>query len=829
MKCLPFYINGKYQIARFGDKQSYTPTFIIEKGRSNILELFHFEKYPYAFDTLKGIGKGIKKNEGKDYSLEIIRDKCKIESVDDSVKLTLSLKTKTYNSSQNVKDTKIEHFEVKNGKVLVNIDNIIFDKDVVSVVVYIVLDDKEFCFRVNIAAPDKIWDIIIDFGSEASQIWTACRGGNDNQNRNNQVPLFHNICESFLKEELEKLNSVCQSESALNNKNEFYQYDADNENLYKSLFFLSSSLSNTTITSKELIRLNKISDLMTMLQQDPNRNDGMPRYISLPNLKLMHHGEVSLPRISVNGHMTNLYQYLGQLRNEILMFFVKVAFDQLDSTINGQKVACVTLLVPNTYSQGDLTKTRKEMTAKIEHLLSHSESERNICPYSEVNTFSESDASFLGFFRGNRLNKLYPKKYYLIIDIGKGTTDFSVLQMKDDGVTSVCLAKSGIIGAGNVMTFATLASVLNCWATITKSSKEESVSPEKIRSLILRLVNTTDRAKKNKLYRLVEKLKCNNINGGQHISEFINHYIEDKNIKISDFNSLNIDGLIAFIESACDSNCCISDDDIVMTKYADIVANMIVKELKFVYHEFVMPIDYLIMTGRGAKCTPLYFAIVNKIRGYNPNLEVFTFTDIELKTSCLRGPLNNAVKLENLNIVGWPMARRKGEKTSISRNNLLSKLTRKDEGFANEIGANNSVSTLQGHKESLNSQNDIFSLGNRKYRMEQNGDEQNCPKDLFLFFDGEDFVLRSETGSYALRELPGEERFTLLYETLFPVTENNGNAREMQEHAFTELLSVLGKKQETPNVPSIDVPAATEPETPKRSLKDLYKSIKKNV
>ena len=820
MICIPYYINGKYQIARFSGSQNYIPTFTIENRGNGLQELFRFEKSPYAFDTAKGAGA----NGGKDYSLEIVRDGCQLIPEGSIIRLTLALKTKAYKSNCAINDIEGEGFTIKGGRLLLEIGNLVPAGTVATVIVEMVIVDEDsvkFDFRANVANRDCIWDIIIDFGSEASQIWTACRGRNDNQNRNNQVPLFKNILETYWKEESKKLGRTSQADQAAGSESDYYQYDAEDTNLYKSLFFLAGAIGKT-ISSDNLIRLNKVSDLMEMLQKNPARNDGMPRYIALPNLKLMHHGEVSLPTISVNGRTANLYQYLEQLRNEILKFFVKAAFDQLNRTINGKKTVCVTLLVPNTYSQTDLVRTRKEMAGRIEQILSDAGGDGDICPYSEVNTFSESDASFLGFFRGNRLNKLYPNKHYLIIDIGKGTTDFSVLKIKEDGRTALCTAKSGLIGAGNVMTFAALASVLKSWAETANSSEKKPATPEMIRNKIMQLVNTPDRAKKNDLYQWVEALKCNSVSGGQPFPDFISKYVTDNEIKRPDLSTLGIDGLITIIKSACEAGCSLSDDDAVMKGYADIVAGMIVKELQFVYHEFIQPIDYIIMTGRGAKCTPLYFAIVNKIKAYNPDLEVFTFTDIELKTACLRGPINNAVTLENTNVVGWPVVRKEGERTSVSNKALLDRWVGADKSLSREIGEQSAASILQGCKVTLNSPNDILSLGNSKYRVEFTTEQKD--REIYMFFDGENFVPRSKAGSHVLTQLPGSERFTLLYETLFPVIESTGNVGEMQEHAFTELIPVLGGKRKTTNVPVIPLVKKKEAESKKTNiLKSILK------
>ena len=792
MICIPYIINDNYKIARLGGCQSSVPYYIIEsRPNSSKIRLFEFEDRFYAFDP--EIGMGV--NDENDYIFDIVKDLCSVKTVvaTHTAEIVIALKKSHVGSSEPQRGNFSKNgLSVRGNQVLFDLNEVKHsDKSVSTIIVKIIDADSTgeyYSFGINVTLRKNIYDIVIDFGSEASQIWIF-RRSNVASNQGNQMPLFNNI-----KMSDPRVSGIKDEE--------IYQYDKSSKNLFRSLFFINNEIKKDVIERNDLTFINEEKNLLTILKDS----------VALPNLKLMEHDNVNLPNFIFNGTVTNIYSKSDEIRAEILKFFFDAALKSVEKLAGKEEVACkLTFLVPNTYNQSRLSEVCNQLISDVDSL-STASSYPHIKKGIEVTTFSESDASFFGWYHASDFNFGDIEKRIMVIDIGKGTTDFSVLCIKgtDGRVTVERNARSGFVGAGNVMTFAILVSVLKLFADKLGSSKLSDVY-----DVIQSIAYSKDYAIKNQLYNYLETLKRNEpILGRTTLKEFINSY---KTAGLTNIKSVDIPKLNDILKEACIKNCYVSDDDPVVLGYSKLMAEKLVRELRYVYDKS-NPIDKVVFAGRGAKSKSLADAIKTQLKQFYEEREiVFVTRDDDVKVGCLKGPLNQSLDMDHMNmtIVGWPKqmnpqteeykdekeCKKKVGKTATKETNsfikmaetLVSKLLDgdSDDDKTSEqvnkeimeilqdkvrkkvIDTNPSdMSDIQGQPVNVNEAGKCFVLGNRRCFLK--GSNRNILGRKHIFFDGYDFVLRDANSSFYLEYEENESDSSFITETFFPMTEDNG-------------------------------------------------------
>lgn len=262
----------------------------------------------------------------------------------------------------------------------------------------------ELILRVN------MFQTALDFGSEASQGILKSSDGDG-------TPL------NFI--DLAKTHLYSQYKN--NKNNEFHQYQEDNENnscLFRSLFYLKDR-----------------RPLFLSLQADDNLLQRDCR--QLPNIKI--------------GLLNNRVPDIISYYSNIVLDFIRTVchyivglrnIDSQTSTFGLQ----LELLVPNVMSMIQISKMVTAVQTKFDSYLD----DPVLGNFRlEINTFSESDASFLGYFRNQARfdNRLVADKPYLIIDGGNGTMDFSIISISNI-VEYKSFYRDGFVGSGNAITYA---------------------------------------------------------------------------------------------------------------------------------------------------------------------------------------------------------------------------------------------------------------------------------------------------------------------------------------------------------------------------------------
>ncbi len=793
MICVPYIINGSYKVARLEGNQSAEPYYIKETESTDEIDLFEFEKALFAFDPNRGIE--------NDYTFSIIEEKCKVASdkTNHTATITIAIECKNIAEAPSVTHLSFEKsgLTVEEGyKVFFDLREIDHNDDTVSTIIIKITEITEgltYTFGINVAQKDNICDIVIDFGSEASQIWTYFRGNLNPWHEGNHMPLFENI----------KKDSDATIKSVANH--DIYQFDNSNEKLYRSLFFIKKAIGNT-ITNNDLTFINKLDDLLTILGEN----------IALPNLKLMEYGNVPLPQITVDNEVFNIFQLLRDIRPQILNFFFKKALENINERAGNNTIACkLIFLVPNTFRQEMLSDLLNDLIIDVNsHITDNPNNFSQIRHGIEVTTFSESDASFFGwytptFFLNNNEERI------LMVDIGKGTTDFSVLDVNNENgrIEVERIARSGLVGAGNVMTFAILATTYNSLA-----EKMGGCRLAEIIDAIKAIAYHNDPAKKSLLYGYLEQLKRHeNLDGRQSLHDFIMSYPG----RFTCLGAINIDGLNQMLASACTEKCYVDDNDSVVNEYAKILTNQLIDELKYVYDENIR-LDRVVFSGRGAMSNPLRQEIEGTLREINNNIDTTILNNNNIKTGCLKGPLNGSLIMDHMNmaIVGWPQQIKptKGKQAKTAKKKkwlewfkwlerfkwLLDFFAEENFQTTEEIEELNNFiprkvvssdfatfSEYQGQILNIDVNNNLFILGNRRCHVPLFGENNLGGK--HIYFDGEDFVVRDEEHSYRFEYHQNPSDICFITETFFPMTE--GNPENVDMPALEEVL-----KSANPNI-----------------------------
>ncbi len=322
----------------------------------------------------------------------------------------------------------------------------------------------------------------LDFGSEASQIIQI-----DNREKITSI-----LKPSVMGDLLSSLHSDDQ------NKFDFEAYiqsskedDLDKDKFLKSLFFYETKNARkddgiypSQMFFKFLTKENEISKLF----EDSNLQCRI-----LPNLKIAYLNSEYFVKFGDGSNLKG-EGFVIEAKKLILSNLIE-ALINYNLNQNEKLYLHFTLLYPNVYNQRAINKIYSE-TKKI---FEEKEKKKKIKGF-EISLLSESDAVFLGVRQKYR-EKIKKNKTYVIIDSGKGTTDYSVVTTGNGDLDYSISFRTGFVGAGNLITFSILISLISDIAT-EKDLKFEEVS----KKLIGEKLKTSDFYK---ISHVLNKLKVN--------------------------------------------------------------------------------------------------------------------------------------------------------------------------------------------------------------------------------------------------------------------------------------------------------------------------------
>jgi hypothetical protein len=362
----------------------------------------------------------------------------------------------------------------------------------------IVIDDAEgsnySCGLVlQLAAATQLLQGALDFGSEASQLMrsrTEETGGGMLSTEEFIVPLFQ-----LMKE------ACCPEETG-----DFFQQEGKDNNLFKSVFFVRKKLqAGAGYKPNQTFLPDEEHNLKIVLKED-ELDKIVLDYHQLPNLKLLtKHGKamegLSFRAETPGGPLRTipLSHVLRQAYASILKKMISAWLHHELAFVDEPLYVRLTLLVPNVYNEADVGRTVEALHEIFRYLKEDPFLGKSLAGW-EVLTVSESDAAFLGYYLKKAIPNPQANDYYVIIDCGKGTTDFSIMQRTMGAAETLqTIYRSGIAGAGNLISYAFFLAML-------KYISEANERAEHARAFGGALVDAGEHLKL-KLWRIIERLK----------------------------------------------------------------------------------------------------------------------------------------------------------------------------------------------------------------------------------------------------------------------------------------------------------------------------------
>lgn len=500
--------------------------------------------------------------------------------------------------------------------------------------------------------PAEFLGIALDFGSESSQMaikrYEAVPPyqelNPDNEN------LFRNIL-SYYKNK----NWIPKEQTY-----DFYQ-EEKGTNFYKSLFFLKEKLTGDYKDFEKEYFIRNAHENLKMLV---NTADGFhmleeERFLQLPNLKILHKHERILEEFNFEAEKNN-YSYTVKLReikhkayNSILemmiVSFLKKEFIRYDDVKRNVRMM---LLVPNNYDTKDINRTQQYLNIIFESLSQREDFKGRLVAW-EILTISESDASFIGYINKHNTN-IQQNKDYIIIDAGKGTTDFSIIRTGKTNLFNLQpIYRNGFTGSGNLLTYAIFETLLHY---IREQNPHHGADVMYIKNRIIDELQGNNLEYRNKFYNEIERLKFNfkpkeyekavRENWQQAYDGDVNFSkLVDGNYQIGAVTNLlskvnGISDFYGYIENAC-----------------HFIVNNVVSYLKIIKtNKEDLSISGVILTGRSFRFQMLAQMMKQKLhQDLNiPMDKIVLLQGNELKDICIRGVFNNAIKL-NAELTGYPI------------------------------------------------------------------------------------------------------------------------------------------------------------------------------
>lgn len=649
-----------------------------------------------------------------------------------------------------------EIVRVRNNKKTITIENATDNQNAYSVFEIVVNYHKySGKIRVHCVPSDDLYNVVLDFGSEASQM--LIRRNADGAGTNPHQ-LFAYMLRHYWQ-------------AVVGGNRRVYDQQDDNPELFRSIFF-----------KKENTSMNNHFEM-----QEPNDQDSFVNFITrrnrnsgerIPNVKISFLTGQQIEgadrtRLHVGIIMRFLHEALkriGELQNEAMR------------GIDVNTAVIFTILLPNVMPQSDVSS----LIHKLHELANTPEflkkfSDCITVPYIQVACCSESDASFL-----ERMNVigLAPGDRCLTIDIGKGTTDFSITK-KIDANKATSLFRSGFVGAGNAVSYAIFD---NCIEQMVGKSKKKEVIKKVLDAepaLLFDLDNT------------IEEIKHNwrkNSSSNSPLAE------------ISPNASVEV--VLDKIRMAKG----ISDTTGSITKMAEGITENILKRLPDV------KINKIVVSGRAFRFNELKEVLERKLAEKFRGVDCL-YNDQSAKSGCLLGA-SSTIKLSlSSSMVGMPfildaskldlsnpkeflkeiaesanteksvtttinsvVSNKKLDSIAKVANSMVSLVSEwfknDDEGYSRG-GASTSKSIAnstdearelmsQGKEYSKINSNSLISISGRYYVPADQYTIDDSHRPYQIYFDGEEFYLRHKEGSHKLVAAAMQGDQNLCFESQFP-------------------------------------------------------------
>ncbi len=484
----------------------------------------------------------------------------------------------------------------------------------------------------------------LDFGSEASQL---------------KVSNYQYINRRFEKKSKSKnlFELVKDFEGLTEENRDFIQFEK-NTDFIKSIFFLKKQLLNFDERKDKFI---KNSDELRLLVQKNELNSTLTNnFHQLSNLKLAHkHGDIlkfmdfkSLIKDKVRS--LSLDDLKGQAYSTILKAFVEATLHNVLDDDSENTFIRFTVLVPNIYGIHEVANTKAVIDDIFAELQQNAYAQK--IKAWEVVTISESDAAFLGYF-SKGLNDVNANKYYIIIDCGKGTTDFSIIQTGSSNARKIkSLYRNGFAGAGNLISYAFFEAILHF---ILKNSS----NPAATKAFFMESLEKAEKGQMNQLFEKIEYLKFQYSQRPPESQASVetawNTAAQSGNIKLKTFANDELTATIGNLNLLLQKVEGFYDWGGYVENACQIITSNIVENMRGVVKNIDKNIacEGILLTGRGFLFAPLLAKLKEKMTaelGFSSNLIKIPKEASQLKAICLDGIFASGY-IVHPELVGFPI------------------------------------------------------------------------------------------------------------------------------------------------------------------------------
>ena len=554
-----------------------------------------------------------------------------------------------------------EHFSLQ-AKCIQELNLIDLSQPKLTIEVVHITKNISASLALYLAHPKQFLGVALDFGSEASQM--AVKRYSDEVNLQEKKPEIENLYRNMYA------YHVTKHYVPRDNSIDYYQEEKGTK-FYKSLFFVKKELAGDYDEQRKMKSLCEEQTNIKMLVNKKGRDNEaggisslIHKYHQLPNLKIVHqhHDILSSLHFDMESKRGQAELSLGKVKsyfnNSILRTMI-ASFLHTDYILHPdeKRFLRLVLLVPNIYDNNDVQAIQQNLDELLAEL------KRDEFPQLdcwEVTTISESDASFIGYLGKNNHN-VAKGKDYMIIDVGKGTTDFSIVRTGAENINNIePIYRNGFAGGGNLLTFSVFETLLHFMRE--QCNPNENII-KYLQDKILQTLEGDDLLNQTLFYNEIERLKFNFRTGNKE-----NIYERWTKAKVADTSFANlIENNIDFSEFIKLLQELTFGAD--FYNYVQEACNAIIEKtiayLKLVsQNKKDFDLAGILLTGRTFLFKPLADAMRNRLIkefGVNEN-QIHQLEGTELKDICIKGVFNNSVKL-NTDVTGYPIQLIKNEES----------------------------------------------------------------------------------------------------------------------------------------------------------------------
>ncbi len=528
--------------------------------------------------------------------------------------------------------------------------------DLKNILIHIRFGNFSKTIKIDICHPRQFLGVALDFGSEASQLAVSAY---QQQLNNPAMPVHEDLFENI------KNLMISKQLIAADTRADFYQEEKGTR-FFKSIFFVKSDLGNVdTLFNTEKFLRNPEENLKMLVDKSSGKSltQDDNKHYQFPNLKIIHGHHDLLEdikfRITKNNYPASIHlNYVAEkVHNSVLMRLLE-SYIQKDFALNEmERFVRITLLVPNIYD----SESVRVIQHNIREILAGFQQNHigHLAGY-EVLTISESDAALIGYMSKPE-SSLQAGKQYIVIDAGKGTTDYSVVKTgQEDLFKIVPVYRNGFAGAGNLITNAIFETLIHF---IRQQHPDDMAVQQAIRTKILEPLKN-DLAVRNEFFNELEKLKKKFSENQKVISQW--QQASSGSIKLKDITESGVDintiiDILKQIENVAD-----------FYQYIEVaietITEKVISSLE-ILRKAMPEIQYqgAIMTGRGFLFQPLQKRLEQKLNNRLGVAEqhIFRLRNNELKDVCIKGVFNRSMQV-NSEVIGYPIQKIKTPATAHS-------------------------------------------------------------------------------------------------------------------------------------------------------------------